>query len=217
MIRRSSVSAATALGVAMIVVLGAGIATAARSGDRTQACASKSTGALRVAARCTATERPVALTGGKRGKRGPRGPRGPRGAQGPSDLYQKSVTTTASNWALTYTSDTTFATVALPAGAYQLTVTAIAFNQGSTANSVYCYAVSGSGSGPSFAFGSASVAATNDGNSASLSGTQAVTFGAPTSLALKCGTYNTSAGVDHKVLIESVQFDALRVGRIHAL
>jgi len=72
--------------VTVLVAVGAAYATGLVSNAQVNACAKKSSGALRLkgSGECRASERPVAWA--VTGPRGPAGPAGPQGAQGPAGL-----------------------------------------------------------------------------------------------------------------------------------
>lgn len=75
---------AVALAVAVVVVAGLALA-ATQASPVVRACADKKSGALRLAAKCTRTERAVRWSQvGPEGKPGATGAAGPQGAQGPA-------------------------------------------------------------------------------------------------------------------------------------
>jgi hypothetical protein len=73
-----------AVAVVAVAAGGGGLAYAAVTPGEISACSNKTSGALRIAATCTATENPVSWNAvGPQGATGPAGPVGPRGATGP--------------------------------------------------------------------------------------------------------------------------------------
>jgi hypothetical protein len=143
---------ASLAGAAALLVATGGAAFAAASGNSLHACASKSSGALRLAANCKRSEKGVswAIVGpsgpqGPRGPNGAQGPQGPQGAQGgqgspgqrgPSDAFTEYWSDTSISHAAAQ--PVNLGAVSLPAGSFMVFGRASVTNNTDAAQGLTC-------------------------------------------------------------------------------
>jgi hypothetical protein len=207
--------AISVLSVAITAVAVTGAATAVTaSGAQVHTCVSKSTGAIRVAKKCSNSEKALNLgRTGPRGRKGAKGAKGARGAAGPSDVYVNRIVQTASVNVPSTGTTGNLMPIRVPAGSYVVTLTG-RLRQGSESAADLGCITQYVGNATTFGDG-LGVFVGGPGGAAYQSACEqdAGTFTVPTTISAHCSTTAGNAG--GTAGIANADLTAVAVGAVH--